>query len=95
MPFGFGHYCGTEAQLMYEENTQMRYTGSVGYVVWVEPPSNKGCVSLHGENYREHYVTALRPIDGQIRDAAGGIYIAQDGVAKYVPAGTNRIGDQK
>lgn len=36
-------------------------------------------------------ISAVSPFDGQMRDAAGNIYIAQDGVAKYVPAGTNRI----
>lgn len=77
MPFGFGHYCGTEAQLAYEENTQMRYVGSVGYVVRVDPPSIP-------------MISAIRPFHGQMRDANGAVYIAQDGKAKWVYGGSTK-----
>jgi len=84
MPFGFGYMAATNAGIF-----------SQGYDPARAVVKMDGTVQYLAYRYRSDdpvvatppipMISAVRPFYGQMRDAAGNIYIAQDGVAKVVP----------
>jgi hypothetical protein len=88
MPFGFGYMAATNVGIYSQgydpARAVVKMAGTVPYLAYQYRTNETNSAAPIP------MISALRPFDGQMRDGTGNVYIAQDGVAKWVYGGSTK-----